>query len=133
MNNENTENYNTYTNDYNTYTDDYNTYNQTGENIDEYYSNLAFFFICTIFCTYTIICCKQIFNYTYKNYKTNKSLSEGRYVNETNLSICSICLEEYDNDNIISKLNCNHIFHKECIKEWFQKNNNCPNCRKIII
>ena len=47
--------------------------------------------------------------------------------------MCSICLDEYTDDDKIIKLTCNHIYHKGCIKEWFKVNKNCPNCRKNII
>ena len=36
------------------------------------------------------------------------------------------------NDKIIS-LNCNHKFHKNCLKLWIKKNNTCPQCRENII
>ena len=44
---------------------------------------------------------------------------------------CTICLEniniEYGN---IKKLKCKHIYHINCINEWFKnKKNTCPNCR----
>jgi hypothetical protein len=43
---------------------------------------------------------------------------------------CSICLEQltlYPTN----KLNCNHIFHTQCIDMWwFHTSNSCPICRK---
>lgn len=49
------------------------------------------------------------------------------------LDECSICLDKYEiNDKIIS-LNCNHKFHKNCLKLWISKNNTCPQCRENII
>tara|TARA_Y100001958_G_C21247511_1_gene578931 strand:- start:5061 stop:5441 length:381 start_codon:yes stop_codon:yes gene_type:complete len=45
---------------------------------------------------------------------------------------CSICLEKYKLNDMINRLNCNHIYHKECLDNWIQ-NNNCPLCRSIII
>ena len=49
-------------------------------------------------------------------------------------NMCAICLE----DDVVSdtkwkKLSCTHLFHPECIDEWFYKlnNNTCPICRKI--
>ena len=32
----------------------------------------------------------------------------------------------------ISILECGHAFHKECLKEWMVKSNNCPLCREDI-
>ena len=110
-----------------------NLYNTTNDGISEYYSNLLFFCVCILFGSYTINCSKSTFDNLYKKYKTNKSLSERIFVSEIKELCCPICLEEYNNNNKIIKLNCDHIFHKHCIKEWFEKKDNCPNCRKIII
>lgn len=46
---------------------------------------------------------------------------------------CNICMDEYKlNDNIV-KLSCNHIFHKDCIKNWLcNERVTCPICRKDI-
>ena len=44
---------------------------------------------------------------------------------------CSICLDNFNGDQQIIKLDCNHMFHFECLKNI--KNNSCPNCRKKII
>lgn len=43
---------------------------------------------------------------------------------------CSICLEDFS-DNVILKLRCNHLFHRNCIYNWFNFDIRCPLCRKI--
>ncbi|MGA8164999.1 MAG: RING finger domain-containing protein [Waddliaceae bacterium] len=50
---------------------------------------------------------------------------------------CVICF-----DSIVSepscdeerekKLDCSHIFHRECIGEWVKKKHNCPVCRAHV-
>ena len=47
---------------------------------------------------------------------------------------CSICLEEFKNEDILKKLNCTHIFHKDCLGIWINNNNNktCPLCRRVV-
>jgi len=43
---------------------------------------------------------------------------------------CSICIDDYSNDNEIRKLHCNHVFHKDCIDPWLLKESyKCPICR----
>ena len=43
---------------------------------------------------------------------------------------CLICLENFNKDNNIVKLKCNHLFHTDCIKSWLCKESNkCPVCR----
>ena len=68
----------------------------------------------------------EIYNY---NYNTVKIL------NDIDNEDCSICLEKlYDEENnkeIIS-LDCNHLFHKECVDPWITRNRNCPLCKRNI-
>lgn len=45
---------------------------------------------------------------------------------------CPICLEEFNEDESVIELPCKHVFHKECIKKWFENNHSCPTCRKKI-
>ena len=42
---------------------------------------------------------------------------------------CIVCLEEFKETEKISKLDCNHSYHDDCIQEWFQKDRSCPLCR----
>lgn len=48
------------------------------------------------------------------------------------MSECSICFENITNKNKIILI-CGHIYHKKCIKTWynFKKNYSCPICRNI--
>jgi hypothetical protein len=46
---------------------------------------------------------------------------------------CAICQDEMNEGNQIRKINyCNHIFHKDCIDIWFNRNAYCPTCRHDI-
>lgn len=45
-------------------------------------------------------------------------------------ALCSICLSEYENDEIICKLWCQHHFHHECCAEWLALNSKCPLCKR---
>jgi hypothetical protein len=63
--------------------------------------------------------------------------------NTENKVNCTICIEEFNNEDECIKLNCNHIFHSKCIIETIMYNNNfntstnkwrsqCPLCRDFI-
>jgi hypothetical protein len=57
---------------------------------------------------------------------TDKELINGKQ--------CNICLEDLTEDELnkptLIQLKCNHIYHKECIKEWLTKQSTkCPSCR----
>jgi hypothetical protein len=39
---------------------------------------------------------------------------------------CIICQMEYEKDNLVILLPCNHYFHVECLENYFKYNNVCP-------
>jgi|LakMenE18May11ns_1017337.scaffolds.fasta_scaffold00077_6 hypothetical protein len=51
---------------------------------------------------------------------------------EKTFSSCSICSDDYKDDDTVSTLNCKHIFHKNCIEEWGHYNPVCPVCKASI-
>ncbi|GAV63036.1 zf-RING_2 domain-containing protein [Cephalotus follicularis] len=45
---------------------------------------------------------------------------------------CCMCLCEFDAEEEVSELSCNHFFHKSCLEKWFNnKHSTCPLCRSI--
>lgn len=48
------------------------------------------------------------------------------------LPFCSICRENFEYIDITRQLNCEHVFHINCIDTWFTKNKTCPECRYEI-
>jgi len=50
---------------------------------------------------------------------------------EKNNNQCSICLDEYKNNDLVTILKCKHFFHDSCIKKWLlYKSKFCPICRR---
>ena len=46
-------------------------------------------------------------------------------------SMCSICSDEFNDEDIARVLPCNHVFHRVCIDPWLtRKSYKCPICRK---
>jgi len=45
---------------------------------------------------------------------------------------CAICQEDYEDDDMISVVACEHIFHTKCVIEWGQYKPECPVCKKEI-
>ncbi len=43
---------------------------------------------------------------------------------------CIICLEKMKMDDKIKILECGHIYHYECINDWFKRKKECPICYK---
>ena len=45
---------------------------------------------------------------------------------------CVICMEDFKENELIITIPCYHIFHKNCIGEWFKKDNTCPICKFVL-
>ena len=41
---------------------------------------------------------------------------------------CTICTDLFRTNEKIRRLPCFHIFHRDCIDEWFQRSRKCPIC-----
>ena len=60
------------------------------------------------------------------------------HMNESNKE-CYMCNLRFQNFNNVTILNCNHVFHYQCLVKWVVKNklskNNffCPNCQRELI
>ena len=42
---------------------------------------------------------------------------------------CNVCLEGFELGNIVRILECQHVFHENCIITWLKSRNTCPVCR----
>ena len=47
------------------------------------------------------------------------------------MATCSICLTDID-DQLLDVTRCGHVFHKECIRTWLDKEKTCPLCRTYL-
>jgi hypothetical protein len=45
---------------------------------------------------------------------------------------CTICLNNFLKDEIITTLSCSHVFHSPCLKQWMLQKTTCPLCRSNI-
>jgi hypothetical protein len=51
---------------------------------------------------------------------------------ESNKAECTICMDEVELDEEVTRLYCKHWFHTNCISFWLKEHNTCPHCRKSI-
>lgn len=59
--------------------------------------------------------------------------STNNWTKDTIEAECNICFDALDqgaNGKVVSTLDCQHSFHKECIKQWLNNSRSCPNCRE---
>ncbi|KAE8717169.1 hypothetical protein F3Y22_tig00110057pilonHSYRG00068 [Hibiscus syriacus] len=58
------------------------------------------------------------------------SVGPSRRLPNPNDNVCSICLCEYQADEMLKTIpKCNHYFHVDCIVQWLKLNATCPICR----
>ena len=59
--------------------------------------------------------------------------AKGGPSNEQEEAMCSICLNDYEEDKMCSTLPCGHVFHRECITCWLRSGRmagaECPLCK----
>lgn len=67
------------------------------------------------------------------NYEYNKDKEIKNF--ETSYSshkCCSICLDDFKDGELISKLKCGHEYHEKCIGIWIYTKPQCPLCKKML-
>jgi len=47
--------------------------------------------------------------------------------------LCSICREEYNDNEELGILDCGHVHHSDCIRKWLLLKNICPICKKTAL
>ncbi|CAJ1952009.1 unnamed protein product [Sphenostylis stenocarpa] len=46
---------------------------------------------------------------------------------------CSVCQEEYEPNDELGRLKCDHSYHFQCIKQWLVHKNFCPVCKQEVV
>ncbi|KAM2242521.1 hypothetical protein ACFX1S_009467 [Malus domestica] len=49
----------------------------------------------------------------------------------TNSEFCVVCLEKMMSGEEVTPLSCSHMFHANCVVQWFKSGHTCPVCRFI--
>ncbi|KAL4227807.1 hypothetical protein ACF0H5_013244 [Mactra antiquata] len=45
---------------------------------------------------------------------------------------CSVCMEDFNKDEEVKKMPCEHHYHTDCIVPWLKMHGTCPVCRKDL-
>jgi hypothetical protein len=45
---------------------------------------------------------------------------------------CTICIQEYEDRDVLRYLPCGHIYHAMCVDKWLRLKGQCPACRQTI-
>lgn len=46
---------------------------------------------------------------------------------------CAICLEMFQEGEMLTLLRCEHYFHMDCVASWMQRAIHCPLCRTCVV
>jgi hypothetical protein len=46
---------------------------------------------------------------------------------------CAICIMDFEQDELLIRLPCKHLFHWDCVEPWLLKNGTCPQCRRHVV
>ena len=134
-NNLNQEQHKTHTN--NLILHNINLQNLTINNTLPYEQENDFVFLLNFFSfTVLIFCCALLYVITIKCFtkqpntnNTNNLTSNVILLDKEQEEMCSICLIFFKNEDQVSRLNCGHLFHTDCVNEWISNKKNCPLCR----
>lgn len=47
--------------------------------------------------------------------------------------ISCVFQEEYESDDELGRLHCEHSYHFQCIKQWLVLKNFCPVCKQEVV
>lgn len=47
---------------------------------------------------------------------------------------CSICFDNYNGNSSLAAMRCGHVYHRNCLLQWFKHRQTCPTCnyREIL-
>ncbi|KAI8899698.1 hypothetical protein BC833DRAFT_349392 [Globomyces pollinis-pini] len=61
--------------------------------------------------------------------KLNEANAEEGHGERTTDEVCALCLEDYEEGDVLRELHCNHRYHAECVDSWLIGNKRtCPVC-----
>ena len=47
--------------------------------------------------------------------------------------VCAICLDNFEDDDVVQLPDCQHAFHADCLQPWLRQRNTCPLCKQNAI
>ncbi|RLN21210.1 hypothetical protein BBO99_00001134 [Phytophthora kernoviae] len=49
-----------------------------------------------------------------------------------NNTMCAVCCDEFEVDEMVRALPCLHFYHRECIDQWLVHHRMCPICKYVV-
>ena len=70
--------------------------------------------------------------YTDVDMSRELDIEEKEYVENKTEEKCMVCLEIFQEKDIVANIDCNHVFHIGCLQEWGKRNPKCPLCKNVL-
>lgn len=71
---------------------------------------------------------------TYLTRRRLKKLPKKKWSKESGYETCAICIEDYETNDLLRILPCNHAYHTDCIDPWLiRSKRNCPLCKQSVL
>lgn len=64
---------------------------------------------------------------------TTRTVKRGDKETEPDFNHCAVCIEGYQQNDIVRILPCKHVFHKMCVDPWLNEHCTCPMCKLNIL
>eukprot|EP00043_Microstomoeca_roanoka_P007256 m.69919 g.69919 ORF g.69919 m.69919 type:complete len:344 (-) comp13755_c2_seq1:76-1107(-) len=46
---------------------------------------------------------------------------------------CAICIQDYEEGDVVRELPCEHLFHQVCVDPWLLEHSSCPLCKRSVL
>ena len=69
---------------------------------------------------------------TYEGGRNERAGRAGRTSHGEGVDMCAVCRDDFQVGEKVISLNCTHMFHRDCLEPWLEKERTCPCCRKEV-
>lgn len=77
--------------------------------------------------------CKNLKTRTFTRPPTCINHDQASCPDQLKTDFCVVCQADYEHEETIGKLDCEHEYHGECIKKWLLVKNTCPVCKSTAL
>jgi len=60
------------------------------------------------------------------------NLKKKKFENAQESKACTVCQDDYNEQDELVEMPCGHEFHDNCVVNWLKLHNTCPVCRKAV-
>ena len=94
----------------------------------------VFIFFLVIYACSKLVSQYKHYRKTYLTRRRLKKLPKKKWSKESGYETCAICIEDYETNDLLRILPCNHAYHTDCIDPWLiRSKRNCPLCKQSVL